>query len=96
MRAAKSPIAFLIALFLGLPGPPASRAQEIFEAIRAGDIVKVKALVEKDPRQIEARNARQSTPLQAAVDVNSEPIARYLIEKGSDIQALDGNQMSCL
>lgn len=92
----KSLISSLIAVFLMLPGPAALRAQDIFEAIRNGDLAKVKELVEKDPQLVKSRNARQSIPLHVAVDVNNEPIAGYLIEKGSDVQALNGSQLSPL
>jgi len=71
-------------------------AQEIFDAIRSGDLAKVKGLVEKNPQLVKARNARQSTPLHVAVDVNNEPIARYLIEQGADLNALNGNQWTPL
>ncbi len=71
-------------------------AQEIFDAIRNGDFAKVKELVEKDPQLLNARNSRQSTPLHVAVDVNNEPIARYLIEKGADINALNRNNWTPL
>lgn len=86
----------LIAAFLALPGPVALRAQEIFDAIRAGDIVKVKELVEKDSQLVKARNTRQSTPLHVAVDLENETIARYLIERGSDVNALNSNEWTPL
>jgi ankyrin repeat protein len=71
-------------------------AQEIFDAIRKADLTKVKELVEKDPQLVKAKNARQSTPLHVAVDVNNEPIARYLIEKGADLNAVNGNNWTPL
>jgi len=74
----------------------AAFAQDIFEAVRNGDIAKVKELVEKNPELIKARNARKSTPLHAAVDVNNEPIARYLIEKGADLNAVNANRWTPL
>lgn len=74
----------------------AASAQDIFEAIRNGDLTKVKELVKQDPTLIMARNARQSTPLHVAVDVNNEPIAKYFIEKGADLNAGNGNQWTPL
>lgn len=73
-----------------------SQAQEIFDAIRTGDLAKVKELIEKDPQLIKAKNPRQSTPLHVAVDVNNEPIARYLIEKGADLNAINSNSWTPL
>ena len=87
---------FLIAAFLALPDPLALRAQEIFDAIRGGDSAKVKELVEKDPQLVKARNARQSIPLHVAVDSDNEPMARYLIDKGSDVNALNNNEWTPL
>ena len=87
---------FLIAVFFMLPGPAALPAQEIFDAIRNGDMAKVKEFVEKDPQFIKARNVRRSTPLHLAVDVNNEPIAKYLIEKGADMGALNNGQLTPL
>jgi ankyrin repeat protein len=86
----------LITAFLMLPGPVALRAQEIFDAIRGGNIAKVKELVEKDLQLVKARNARQSTPLHVAVDSDNESMTRYLIEKGSDVNALNSNEWTPL
>jgi len=72
------------------------QAQEIFDAISKGDLAKVKELIEKDPQLLNARNARQSTPLHVAVDVNNEPISRYLLEKGADPNAVNGNNWAPL
>jgi ankyrin repeat protein len=68
---------------------PAASPQEIFAAIRGGDAAKVEALVERDPKLIEARNPRRSTPLHVAVDVNNVPLARFLIGKGADLDAVN-------
>ncbi len=70
------------------PGSFAS-AQGVFDALRNGDLAKVKALVDHDPSLVMARNARQSTPLHVAVDSNNVPLARYLIEKGADLNAVN-------
>ena len=64
-----------------------TQAQEIFDAIRNGDIARVKELVEKDPELVKSRNARQSTPLHVAVDRNNEQIVQYLLEKKADPNA---------
>jgi len=66
-----------------------SSAPEIFDVIRRGDAAKVKTLVESDPSLVKARNARRSTPLHVAADVDNVPIARYLIEKGADPNAVN-------
>jgi ankyrin repeat protein len=64
-------------------------AQEIFDAIRSGDLAKVKELVERDPQLLKGKNATSSTPLHVAADVDNVAIVKYLIEKGADVHALD-------
>lgn len=87
--------AFKILIILFVLGHVAS-SQEIFDAIRNGDFVKVKELVENDPQLIEALTARQSTALLVAVSVDNKPIAEYLIEKGVDINAANVNNWTAL
>ena len=65
-------------------------AQEIFDAVRNGDLSKVKELVEKDPQLVKARNYSSSTVLHAAAAVDNDLIAKYLIEMGADIAAING------
>jgi ankyrin repeat protein len=91
MKRKKSAVMCII-LFLA----PVLQAQEIFDVIRKGDIEKVKMLVENDPTLVRARNARQSTPLHVAVDLEQEAIVRYLIEKGADVNALNNNESTPL
>lgn len=69
---------------------PSRSAQEIFDAVRGGRPEAVRALVEKDPALVKARNARGSTPLHVAVDADDAALARYLVEKGADIDAVNG------
>jgi len=71
-------------------------AQDIFDAIRNGDLAKVKELVEKEPQMVNARNARQSTPLHVAADVDNVDIAKYLIKKGSDINTANRDRKTPL
>jgi ankyrin repeat protein/Tol biopolymer transport system component len=79
---------FVLAIALNF-APGVMQAQEIFDAVRSGDYEKVKGLIEKDPGLVKARNARQSIPLHVAVDRDYESIARLLIEKGADVNALN-------
>jgi len=71
-------------------------AQEIFDAVRNGDIAKVKDLVEKDLQLVKVRNARQSTLLHVAADVNNGQIVSYLLEKGADPNAKGNNDWTPL
>jgi ankyrin repeat protein len=72
------------------------QGQEIFDAIKNNDLPKVKELIAKDPQLVASRNARQSTPLHIAAAYDNEEIAKYLIEKGSDINIPNGNFYSPL
>ncbi|MDH4270745.1 MAG: ankyrin repeat domain-containing protein [Candidatus Aminicenantes bacterium] len=64
-------------------------AQEIFDAVRNGDLAKVKELIEKDPKLVNAKNSLSATPLHIAAEVDHAEIAKYLIEKGADVHALN-------
>jgi len=85
----KKTISFIILFAMPMLLAQSAFAQDIFDAVRSGDLAKVKELVEKDPKLVKARNANQSTPLHVAVDVNNEPIAKYLIEKGAELNAVN-------
>jgi len=79
---------FIITVFgIALIAAQSLLAQEIFDVVRSGDLAKVKELVEKDPQVVKARNSNQSTPLHVAVDVSNFEIAKYLIEKGADVNS---------
>lgn len=71
-------------------------AQGIFNAVLSGNILKVKELVEKDPQLVKAKNARAATPLHVAASLDYDEIARYLIEKGADINARRGDSQTPL
>ena len=60
-------------------------SQEIFDAVKAGDLAKVKTLVEKDPPLINTKNRGGMTVLLAAVGYRRLEIAEYLISKGANV-----------
>ena len=57
-------------------------AQEIFDAVRNGDLSKVKELIENNPELVKAKNQRGAEPLHASVSLDHIDITKYLIEKG--------------
>jgi len=81
MRTRKSPIlivclvAFSAALF----------SQGLFEAVKTGDLAKVKALIEKEPGIVNAKNPGGQTILFAAVSLGQIEISEYLISKGAEV-----------
>jgi ankyrin repeat protein len=64
-------------------------AAEIHDAARAGDLAKVKALIEKDPGLIRAVDSEGKTPLHAAAERGRKEVAAYLIDKGAVIDQRD-------
>jgi len=73
-----------------------SGAQEIFDAIKGGDLAKVKALVEKDPRALDSSNGYAQTPLVVALQGRKAEIAEFLIARGADVNARDNAHASPL
>jgi glyoxylase-like metal-dependent hydrolase (beta-lactamase superfamily II)/tetratricopeptide (TPR) repeat protein len=64
---------------------PAKRFPEILDAVKAGDLAKVKALVEKDPKIVNERLPNGTTVLFAAVANRRLEITEYLISKGAEV-----------
>jgi ankyrin repeat protein len=82
----------LFVLLAGLVLSAPARPQDIFEAIRKGDIPAVKALVEKTPQVLESRDGEGRTPLHyAAIGGDSEFIG-YLIDRGAQLELKDIRQ----
>jgi ankyrin repeat protein len=70
-----------------------ARAGEIHQAARKGDLAKVKELVVKDPKLIEAKDqSLQETPLGHAVRGENLAVVEYLISQGADVNAADKYQ----
>ena len=61
--------------------------QDIFEAVAAGDLAKVKAIVEADPQALEARNNYRQTPLILAIQKKKLEVAEFLLARGADVDA---------
>ncbi len=79
-----------IACLAVLAGLAASlSAAEIHEAVKAGNLAAVKALIEKDPGQIKAKDETGRTPLHWAARGTNNEILAYLVEKGAGLDALD-------
>jgi ankyrin repeat protein len=75
-------LALLAALVLSAPARP----QDIFEALRKGDIGTIKALVEKAPQVLDARDGEGMTPLHYAAIGGDEKFIDYLIDKGAKLE----------
>jgi ankyrin repeat protein/glyoxylase-like metal-dependent hydrolase (beta-lactamase superfamily II) len=81
---------FVFALFSLL------QAAEIHQAAEAGDLAKVKILLEKDPALVNSRDENGRTPLHWAARGGHLEVLRYLAEKGADLNAIDNNGVAPL
>ncbi len=70
----------------------AVRAQEIFDAVKNGDLAKVKTLIEKDSSLLNIKDAAGNTPLHHAAIMGSVELAELLLSKGADINAVNAQQ----
>ncbi|MGV8040095.1 MAG: ankyrin repeat domain-containing protein [Thermoanaerobaculaceae bacterium] len=64
--------------------------------MQAGDLAKVKALLERDPAQVNAKDDGGRTPLHLAARGTSTEVLALLVERGADVHALDGNGIAPL
>lgn len=65
------------------------QAQEIIDAAKSGDLLKVKELVEKNPQLVNTRDISGRTPLHWASRGVHFELLKYLVEKGADVNARD-------
>jgi ankyrin repeat protein len=63
-------------------------ANEILTACASSDLAQVKALLTKNPAQVNAQNAEGETPLWRAVTAlhPSEELVKYLLENGAEVE----------
>ena len=63
------------------------RAGRIHEAVAAGDLDKVRALLETDSALLESKDNNGDTPLMIACRIPQATVANFLIDKGADVNA---------
>jgi len=61
------------------------------DAVRAGNVELIKAILQKDRSQIDARDSFGSTALHAAVEKGNRRIVELLIQNGANVNAEDNN-----
>ncbi len=66
-------------------------AAEIHEAVKAGNLAAVKAVLEKDPGQINAKDETGRTPLHWAARGTNNEVLTYLVDQGASLDVLDNN-----
>ena len=62
-------------------------AGEIHDAAAAGDLAKVRAMVEADPKSVQSKDDYGSTPLHAACRARQAAVAELLLATGADVNA---------
>jgi ankyrin repeat protein len=73
-----------------------AQTNEIHNAVRSGDLEKVKALLERRAEWLNSPDQNQKTPLHLALESGHAAIARYLVDQGADINLKDKDQASPL
>jgi ankyrin repeat protein len=73
-----------------------SGAVEIHAAAAAGDLNRVRVLLEADPTLLESKDYLGFTPLHSACYARQVAVANYLIDKGANVNARDYFQMTPL
>jgi ankyrin repeat protein len=69
---------------------------DLFEASMTGNTVTVEQIISKDPKQVNSFSSDGFTALHLAAFFGHYEVARYLIEKGSDVNAIAKNMMKVM
>lgn len=70
------------------PEPETYELEEIHEAAKAGDVTRLRRILQEDPEAIESRvEAGRPTPLHIAAGYGREDAVAFLLEQGADVEA---------
>ena len=72
----------------------AALAGEIHDAAADGDLVKVRALIEKDPSLVNLKDASGGTPLHEAARKGHVTVVEFLLANKADVNARDATGAS--
>ncbi len=78
-----------VAVIIGIDAPPQSRTTH--QAAQAGDLAALRAITEKAPAQVNAKDENGRSPLHWAARGTNIELLAYLVEKGAKVNALDNN-----
>jgi len=73
-----------------------AQSQEVFDLLRKGDVAAVKALIEKSPQLVEARDSDGDTLLHYAAYGGSVELINYFIDKGAKLELQDAQHKTPL
>jgi ankyrin repeat protein len=68
----------------------------IHDVAQSGDLAAVEGILREDPQQLEARDEQGMTPLHMAVQGMRLEVARFLLDRGADVNALNEDERSPL
>lgn len=89
---------FLLSFFFLLTCFSAVNAGEIHDAVRKGDLARVKAILEKNPGVINEQDTAlfEMTPLETAVSKGNAAMVRLLLKLGANVNYLDNRKRTPL
>ncbi|QBA65184.1 ankyrin repeat domain-containing protein [Muriicola soli] len=70
--------------------------ESFFNAIRTGDLNKIKSLVKQHPELLTVKDKRGSTPLILGAYYNHQDVVEYLLQKGVNVDEKDGTGNTAL
>jgi len=86
--------AIVFSVFLALTA--VAQSQDVFDLLRKGDVAAVKALIEKSPQLLEARDSDGDTPLHYASLEGNIELINYFIDKGAKLELQDARRKTPL
>ncbi|MBD3582346.1 ankyrin repeat domain-containing protein [Flavobacterium selenitireducens] len=80
----------LLVAFICVGGFVRAQSESVFDVARTGSVEDARKMVASDPKLVNAVNAEGYSPLILACYRSNNEVAKYLLEKGADIDALSG------
>lgn len=90
-KSSMKPCKPILIIILILLASVTTRAQDIFELIRSGDLIKVTDTIDANPKLINSVNSNGMTPLCFAIAMNNIEMVKMLLEEGSLVRIGDNN-----
>jgi len=88
--------AHLVLFVAGLLAAHPAAVSQIHDAVKSGDVVAVKALLDKTPSLVNAKDESGQTPLHVAAQGQTPALVPLLVERGADVNAADNRGITPL